>query len=325
MEAPRPQDLTSLRSFLGMVNYYNKFLPDLAGMLHPLYQLLEKGRKWVWSKSCEDVFKECKCLVTSPRVLTHYDPSLPFRLACDASPYGIGAVISHVMPDRTERPIAFASRSLNPAERGYSQIDKEALGLIWGVKHFNHYLYGRHFQMVTDHKPLTYIFHPDKGIPATAAARIQRWALYLSGHDYDIVYKNTKAHSNADCLSRLPLAVEGKIKNDVMETFNIGQVEVLPVTIKQIERETRHDPILSVVYEMTRQGWPTCGIPDHLKEYHTRHSELTIQGDCLMWGIRTVIPPKYRECVLAELHQGHLGIVKMKSIARSYVWWPGID
>lgn len=107
---------------------------------------------------------------TAEQVLTHYDPDLPVRLACDASPYGIGSVLSHVMPNKTERPIAFASRSLSSAEQAYAQIDKEALGLVWGVKHFNHYLYGRHFQLVTDHKPLTFIFHSEHGIPRTAAA-----------------------------------------------------------------------------------------------------------------------------------------------------------
>ena len=134
-----------------------------------------------------EYLQECKKLVTSDQVLTHYDPGLPVRLACDASPYGIGAVLSHVMPDSTERPIAFASRSLISAEQAYAQIDKEALALVWGVKHFNHYLYGRRFQLVTDHKPLTFIFHPERGIPGTAAARLQRWAIFLSGHDYVIV------------------------------------------------------------------------------------------------------------------------------------------
>jgi hypothetical protein len=108
------------------VSYYNRFLPDLATTLHPLYQLLEKGYKWKWTDACEKAFNECKLLVLSTRVLKHYDPALPVRLACDTSPYGIVAILSHVMPDHTERPIAFTSRSLNKAERGYAKIDKEA-------------------------------------------------------------------------------------------------------------------------------------------------------------------------------------------------------
>jgi len=327
VQAPRPQDVTSLRSYIGLVNYYNRFLPNLASTLHPLYQLLEKGRSWNWTSSCEQAFQECKKLVTSDQVLTHYDPGLPVRLACDASPYGIGAVLSHVMPDRTERPIAFASRSLSSAEQAYAQIDKEALALVWGVKHFNHYLYGRRFQLVTDHKPLTYIFHPERGIPGTAAARIQRWALFLSGHDYVIVYKNTAQHSNADCLSRLPMEsqkADQHTRKDSAEIFNLNQIEILPVTMEKIERETRRDLILSEVYELTRQGWPTQ-TPAHLQEFQSRSHELSIHGHCIMWGIRVVIPKKYQRRVLDELHQGHIGVVKMKSLARSYVWWPGID
>ena len=148
------------------------------------------------------------------------------------------------MPDKRERPIAFASRSLTVAEKQYAQIDKEALSLIWGVRHFNQYLYGRRFQLVTDHQPLIYILHPEKGIPVTAAARMQRWALFLSGHDYEIVHKSTKQHGNADGLSRLPVNLgkntEGR---DAIQLFSIEQVEMLPVTMKEIENETRRDAV----------------------------------------------------------------------------------
>ena len=106
---------------------------------------------------------------------------LPVRLACDASPTGIGAVLSHVMPDGSERPVAFASRSLTKAKRKYAQIDKEALSILWGVKRFHVYLYGRGFTLITDHKPLTAIFHSEKGVPAMTAARLQRYAFIVLG------------------------------------------------------------------------------------------------------------------------------------------------
>ena len=106
------------------MNYYHRFLPNLASVLHPLNQLLEKDQKWMWSKECEQAFDETKSLITSEQVLVHYDPDLPIRVACDASAYGLGAVLSHKMPDGLEKPIAFASRTLNKAERNYSQIDR---------------------------------------------------------------------------------------------------------------------------------------------------------------------------------------------------------
>ena len=170
-------------------------------MLHPLNQLLEKNHKWVWSAECEKAFEQAKALITSEEVLTHYDPQLPVKLVCDASPYGLGAVMSYVMPDNTERPIAYASRTLSSAERNYSQIDKEALALVWGVKKFNNYLCGRKFTLVTDHQPLTSIFHPTKSVPATTASRMVRCAVFLASFDYEIEYKSSTKHCNADGLS----------------------------------------------------------------------------------------------------------------------------
>ena len=115
------------------------------------------------------------------------------------------------MPDGTERPIAFAFRTLNKAETNYSQIDKEALAIVWAVKKFNCYLYVRHFSIITDHQPLTAIFHPNKNIPAISAARLQRYAIFLSGHNYSIQYRSTRDHGDADCLSQLPINLCGNV------------------------------------------------------------------------------------------------------------------
>ena len=136
--------------FHGLVNYYGKFLPDLATTLSPLYQLLQKQKKWTWGNSQE---KEVKSLLQSSQVLVHFDDKLPLILSCDASPYGVGAVLSHRMADGDERPIYFA-------EHKYSQLDKEALALanMVGVKKHHQYLYGRWFKLKTDHNPPTHIF-----------------------------------------------------------------------------------------------------------------------------------------------------------------------
>ena len=112
-------------------------------------------------------------MLLQDRVLIHYDPDLPLVLATDSSSYGLGALLSHRTPEGVERPIAYASRSLSETEKKYSQIEKEALSLVWGVKKFQTYLEGRHFTLVTDHQPLKYIMDPGKAVPVTAAARIQ--------------------------------------------------------------------------------------------------------------------------------------------------------
>ena len=324
VNAPRPQNVTEVRSFLGLVNYYHKFLPNLATTLHPLNQMLESNYQWDWTDRCEEAFQKVKVMIASDLVLTHYDPKLPLQLACDASPVGIGAVLSHVMPDGTERPIAFASRSLSKAERNYAQIDKEALATVWGVKKFHNYLFGRSFTLLTDHEPLTSIFHPSKSLPAVTAARLQRYALFLAGFDYTIMYKNTKCHGNADGLSRLPLHSETTEESDPVGLFYATQFEPLPVTAEQVKRETQRDPLLVKVHDLVMKGW---AIPqdEQIKPFYQRKDELTVHCGVLMLGHRVVIPVKLRNKVLSELHEGHLGIVKMKSLARSYIWWPKID
>ena len=247
VDAPHPRDVQELRSFLGLVHYYGKFLQNLSTLLHPLNQLLKQGSKWHWSKECDKAFTKAKqCLVMAP-VLAHYNPNLPIRLAADASAYGIGAVISHVFPDGTERPVAFASRTLTATEHNYAQIQKEALSLIYAVQKFHQYLYGRSFVLVTDHKPLTTILGHKAGIPSLAAARLQRWALILSAYSYTIEFRPTKQHANADGLSRLPLGTCRDAALDCINTFMIGQIQAMPVTAKQVQATTRRDPVLSSV------------------------------------------------------------------------------
>ncbi len=163
--APAPKNVQELRSFLGLLNNYGKFIPNLSEMLHPLNQLLKDKQKWTWTDECITAFQQAKDQLVSAKVLTHYDPALPITLAADASAYGIGAVISHTYPDGTERPIAFISRTLTTSEKNYAQLEKEALSIVFGVKKFHQYLYGRKFTLVTDHKALTAILVPKKGFP----------------------------------------------------------------------------------------------------------------------------------------------------------------
>lgn len=115
-----------------LINYYGKFIPNAATILAPLNELLRKDVKWKWDQRCQESFERAKQALTSNKVLMHYDPSLPICMA-DASAYGIGAVIAHVLPDGTEHLVAFASRTLTSSERNYAQVEKEALSLIFGV------------------------------------------------------------------------------------------------------------------------------------------------------------------------------------------------
>ena len=153
-KVPTPQKVRQLKSYLGLLSYYSKYLPDLSSVLAPLYQLLCKNTKWRWSEVESKAFEHSKNLLTSETLLVHWNPSLPLVLSCDASEVGIGAVLAHRYPDGSERPIAYTSRSLSKSEKNYAQLEKEGLSCVFGIKKFHMYLIGHHFKLYTDHKPL---------------------------------------------------------------------------------------------------------------------------------------------------------------------------
>ena len=150
--------LTQLRAFLGMVNYYSKFLPWLSSVLAPLYRLLQKATRWSLGPEEDRAFQTAKCAKSSS-VLTYYNPAKELFLNCDSSPYGVGAILSHRMADRSMKPITYASRSLNPTEKRYSRLNKEGLAIVFGFKNFHHYLFGKKFTICSDHKPLQHSSH----------------------------------------------------------------------------------------------------------------------------------------------------------------------
>ena len=154
-EAPKPTCVKVLRLYLGLVNYYGKLLPNLSTVLRPLQKLLLKDVPFKWSRECDEAIKLVSGSLLDRR-LGHYDSDNVLRLATDALPVVVGAVLSHVI-DGEEVPIAFGSRTLSSSEMKYPQIEKETLSIIFGVKNFHKYLYGRKFQVITNHKPLVTI------------------------------------------------------------------------------------------------------------------------------------------------------------------------
>ena len=176
-DAPRPENIAQLKLYLGLLTYYSKFLPNLSSVFAPLYQLLRHKECWHWMGKQNISFERSKELLVSSQVLVHFDPKLDIRVAYDASNYGIGAVLSHQMPDGSEKPVGFMSRTLNEAERKYSQIEKETLACVIGISRFHSYLWGHHLTLQTDHKPLMTLFNESKAIPQQAASRIQCWAM----------------------------------------------------------------------------------------------------------------------------------------------------
>ena len=143
----------------------------------------------------------------------------------------------------------------------------------------------------------------------------QRWALLLWAYSYDIRFRPTAAHSNVDCLSRLPT-----VENDLPAAFaeataiNLAQLESLPLRTSEIRIATHSDPILSKILRYLKYGWPN-NIPQSLLPFWRRRYELTVEGECILWGLRVVVPTKLQSRVLAELHRGHPGVVRMKAVA----------
>ena len=327
-QAPVPQNVTELKSYLGLLTYYAKFLPNLSTTLSPLYKLLGKRQPWIWGREQHASFEASKKMLSSSSVLVHYDAKKDIILTCDASPYGVGCVLAHIMEDGTERPVAFSSRTLSPAEKGYSQLEKEGLAVVFAVSKFHQYIYGRSVIVATDHKPLLRLFDESRETPKLASARIQRWALTLSAYDYRIVYRPGRNLLNADALSRLPLPDLPQKVPYPAETVNLLELlETTPVSADQIKHWTARDPLLSQVLNYVMKGWPEELGPEQkpLQPYWSRRTELSALDGCLLWGTRVVVPLPGRQALKLELHEGHPGICRMKSLARCYIWWPGMD
>lgn len=318
IKAPAPRTVTQLQAYLGLLNYYCKFLPRLSENLTPLHQLLKANTPFKWSENCEKAFENSKKLLTENQLLVHYDVNKELYLTTDASEYGVGAVLSHKIDGE---PISFASGTLNSAQRNYSQVEKEALAIIYAVKKFHKFLYGRKFVLITDHQPLKFVFDPLKRIPVTANARLQRWALLLSGYNYEISYRKGTLLGNADALSRLPLPE----MTEVSDTINfLSFTENPPIDFKDIALYTRTDPILCKVYEYVLSGWPNSVSNDSIKPYFLKRAELCIEQKCLLWGSRVIIPLKLRSKVLGMFHESHQGVVHSKMLMREYCWWPNL-
>ncbi|KAK2578442.1 hypothetical protein KPH14_001059 [Odynerus spinipes] len=318
---PTPRNVSEVRAFIGFVNYYGRFIRNLSSILYPLNKLLHKDFKFIWSRECELAFKNAKRAFQSDEVLAHYDPKLPLILATDASSYGVGAVLSHVYPDGSEKAIQYASSTLSETQKKYAQIDKEAYSIIFGIKKFHQYLYGNKFTLYTDHRPLVHILAPSKSLPLYSAMRMQHYALFLRGFNYTIKYKNTKLHSNADCLSRLPIANYNKNTCDVVDVHQIDTTQSLPVTFEELVTATRQDVNLKEIVHSIETGKPI-----HTNDkFRSNNLEYSVQQGVFLRGHRVVIPKALQAKILKELHSEHFGIVKMKVLTRSYVWWAEID
>ncbi|XP_063897445.1 uncharacterized protein K02A2.6-like [Helicoverpa armigera] len=326
-EKSAPTNRETLRAFLGLYNFYEKFLPDKSTVLEPLYRLLESKRPWRWGEKEQEAFVEAKRLLSSERTLVGYDLQKELLLICDSSEYGLGAIIAHVMDDGSERPVMMASRTLQPHERRYGQIDKEALAIIFGVTKFHEFLAGRRFSIVTDHKPLVGLFNPAKPIPDQISPRMLRWSLKLSSYNYSIKYRPGKLIGNADALSRWTAPDTSSVQEEVLRDVLLleEQPSGWELDASKIAAETNRDLVLQKVMFHVLHGWPRRNMDPSLQAYWTRREALSHNKGCLLWSNRVIIPTSLQDKVLKLLHDPHAGIVQTKTYARGYVWWVDMD
>lgn len=326
-EKPAPTNKETLRAFLGLYNFYEKFLPNKATLLEPLYRLLESKRPWMWTEKEQKVFEKAKDLIASDLTLVGYDLSRQLLLICDSSEYGLGAVLAHVMDDGVERPVMMASRTMQPHERRYGQIDKEALAIIFGLTKFHEFLAGRDFCIITDHKPLVGLFNPEKPIPDQISPRMLRWSLKLGCYQYKIKYRPGKLIGNADALSRWTApTTSGTYEKPVREVLLLTErPNGWELDANKIAKETKRDPVLQKVMFHVLNGWSRHNSDASIHPFWSRRDALSLSKDCLLWCNRVVVPKSLQAEVLELLHTPHAGVVQTKAYARGYVWWVDMD
>ena len=363
LQMPSPSSRQELQSFLGYLSYVRRHVPALSHITPTLSALLKKNVKFVWTNEHEKAFQKCKELAGNLATLAHFDEKLELVLTTDASPVGIGACLSHKVTEGNKsylKPIAYASRSLTPAERNYAQIDREGLAVHWAINYFRQFLLCRHFILQTDCSALTKIFGSKNDMGGIARGRMNRWCVELM--EYDFTAQHIKGDKNLVCdgLSRLPhpspdsLLIEDsgsgvpgcttaefvKISVKCLSALPMGGKEViacckseevaslalqgLPLTAADIAKATREDPLYGRVLTAVKTG-----VFDHqdktLSPFTSVKDSLTLDAGCLLYGSRVVIPPRQQTRLLFELHTTHMGVVKMKSLAREYIWWPGLN
>ena len=328
---PQPQSAEEVRSFLGLASYYRRFVPSFAHVASPLHKLCAKDAQFHWDKVCDHAFQQLKLALCSPPTLAFPDVSMhaePFILDTDASDLAIGGVLSQRDQEGRERVIAYASRCLNARERNYCTTRKEMLALVAFIRHFRHFLLGRHFVVRTDHHSLKWLqeFRNPEG-------QLARWQEELQEYDFECIHRPGKQHKNADALSRRPPRHANcpSCCKTLISVVNLADNDSSVWT-----EEQQRDPELSLIYQRLSnpsdesQSDKLTGVSWETKCLQSAMSHLKILDGILYfqyspnYPVRIVVPQSLVSRVLDQLHAelGHAGQYKMDQAARQRFWWP---
>ncbi|XP_054279111.1 uncharacterized protein K02A2.6-like [Macrosteles quadrilineatus] len=327
-EMEPPTDVKGVQRYLGMINFSGRYIPNRSEILKPIHELLNKNNEWIWDKPQQKAFDTIKNLLTTAPHLAFYDPNLQTMISSDASSFGIGGVLLQREKSGTFKPVSYISRSLTDAERRYSNIEREALGIAWACDKLKDYIVGKDIIIETDHKPLLKIL-TSKNLDELTP-RLQRIRLRMMRYSYNLVYTPGKHLITADCLSRNPLKDTENYDLEEELTYYVRQViSNVPTTDENIQKILhcqRQDPICMKLRNLIIDGWPEKSeIPDQLKTFFNVKEELSVADDLVLRGTRIYVPEALREEMLKRIHVGHLGITKCRLRASNSLWWPGIS
>ena len=310
-----PTSTVELQQFLGIVQYMAPFIPKLSDHTDCLRALTRKDSEWIWTESHEAAFKHVKSLICSECILTYFNPAEKSVIQVDASMKGIGAALM-----QNGHVIAYASKALTDAERRYANIERELLAVVFGCTRFHTYIYGSHFIVQSDHKPLENIQH--KGL-ASVPPRLQRMMMRLQPYDYEIVYKPGKEMVLADALSRLNPRPGPQIDLDT----TIHTIQISNEKITKMQEATNQDEELHALKEIITNGWPENPkqVPKIVKHYWSCRHELSVDDGLILKGERIIIPEVMKKEALQKIHEGHQGVTKCQLRAKTCIYWTGIN
>ncbi|GBC33499.2 1-phosphatidylinositol 4,5-bisphosphate phosphodiesterase-like [Rhizophagus irregularis DAOM 181602=DAOM 197198] len=232
-EMKAPTTVKEVRSFLGLCSYYRKFVKNFSKIARPISDLRKKGIPFIWGREQQEAFEKLKEKLIQYPILRHPDWKKEFLLITDASGKGLGAVLSQKDEKGKEVVIAYASRSLLPAEENYPITELECLGIVWGIQHFHKYLIDRKFKVITDHSALKGLMNAK--IPKGKRAR---WVMELQQYNFEVIHRSGKENTNADALSRLLKIVEDQPEIVIIDGVDgLGKTSIVQNLIKEWEKQ----------------------------------------------------------------------------------------
>ena len=310
-----PKDVKEVEAFIGLINYFGRMIPNYAAKTRCINELRRKDKPFKWTDECQRAFQSLVDELTSEPLVQPYTLDKEVTLTTDASEKNIGAVLT-----QNDHPVIFISRNLTSAEQKYSNIEREALAVVFAVTRLRQFLLGRKFTLKTDHKPLQYIFNPSNQIPKVVSARLARWAITLMAYDYDVHYTSGQDIGHADAMSRLRF----KDDEDDLVAVAMATFDKPVIDTEKLRKEMQSNEFTKRMMNRIRTGnWKNCTKME--KSFMNVLNALTVQNDLIYNGSRVFIPNSFRKQVIEKYHDVHQGINALKNLVKNNAWWPFMD